>query len=610
MLTISVQADRLVLADAAGREVLTAELQCDSAEAQGLVALARGDDGRLRGRHGSLAIEVAAASVGASFAELTLRLAPSQPVRVEQLGLALKLTERGRSFLAPSTRLMALGESLGGGRRVAELGAMLQAADGPVTVHAIGALLHGGTEALLVGIGGVVPDFPSFTTDGESAQFALNLERTLPRPVEYTVVLGLSGDAHALLEGYGDLLARGGRPVGEVPTGWNSWDYYQGAVTMDDIRAEMAAINASPLRGRLKYVTLDMGWENCWGDWRPNRKFPESPADIAREIRAAGFEPGIWLAPLQASTYLPRLRHERDMLCRQPDGEPIIASGNGSCTLLDPTHPQTEAWLHDTCHGLREAGFSLFKVDYIYRNYLDTMGEFHEPGTGKAAVARRFLEIIRGAIGEDAHLLSCGVPLPAAFGLADSARISVDIHNFWGHVRNSAGQVAAAYWLNRRVWVNDPDFALIRCPQTSDDPHLNVPYGRRPYASPEDYWMAGDDASFAELKTWLTLVHLCGGSVFASDCTPRLNALGVSTLARLLEEPSDPARPLDLFENTPPRIWLADKRLGLINYDDEPAEIALPAGAPDEGVDFWSGEQVKLGATVCLPAHGSLLLKV
>lgn len=599
---------RLAMQDAVGQEVLTAALICDTAEVQGAVPLRRGEDGVWRGRQASVALEVREAGIGGDFAELSLRVVPGQPGRLERVGLALTMGPGGQPFLGRNAHLLPLGESLGPARRVAKLGPLLEAGEGRVTLHAIGALLKSDRAALLVGVGAVAPDFASFTTDGETAEFVFEVGHQVSEPAEYRVAVGLSADPFALLESYGDLLARGGRRGGDIPTGWNSWDYYQGAVTMADIRAEMAAINASPLRGKLKYLTIDMGWENCWGDWRPNRKFPADYAEIADEIRAAGFAPGIWLAPLQASTYLPAARHDREMFCRGEDGEPIIAPGRTSYLLFDPTHPRTEQWLHDLCSDLRRSGFSLFKIDYIYRNYLDMIPQFHQPTVGRAAAARRFLEIIRHAIGDDAHLLSCGVPLPAAFGLAESARISNDIHNFWGHILHSAIQLSVAYWLGGRVWVNDPDFALIRSPQTSDDPYLNVPYQRTPYTG-ESYWMAGDDANFEELKTWLTLVHLCGGSLFASDSMARLNQLGWDTLQRLYAEPAEPARPLDLFENAPPRLWLAKGRLGVINFADEPAEIPLPGNTPARATDFWTGEDLRLGSTVVLPPHGSLLLK-
>ncbi|NPV45335.1 MAG: hypothetical protein HPY69_00120 [Armatimonadetes bacterium] len=602
-------AGQLALLDATGQKVLGAVLLCDTAEAQGPVPMTGGDDGVWRGRQGSVLLEVRETGTGTDFTELSLLVVPHQAVRVERVGLRLTMGVGGRPLLAKDAQLVALGESLGAARRVTELGQLLDAGEGRVTLHAIGALLKGAAQALLVGIGGVTPDFPAITADGETVEIVLEVGHSVCQPVEYRLVIGLSTDPFALLESYGDLLARNGRRVGDIPTGWNSWDYYQGAVTMDDIRAEMAAINASPLRGKLRYLTIDMGWENSWGDWRPNRKFPPDYAAIADEIRAAGFEPGIWLAPLQASTYLPAARHDREMFCRGADGEPIIAPGRTSYLLFDPTHPRTEEWLHGLCCELRQSGFSLFKIDYIYRNYLDMIPQFHRPEVGRAAAARRFLEIIRNAIGDDAHLLSCGVPLPAAFGLADSARISTDIHNFWGHIRNSALQLSVAYWLGGRVWINDPDFALIRSPQTTDDPYLNVPYQRTPYTG-EGFWMAGDDASFEELKTWLTLVHLCGGSLFASDSMPRLNQLGWHTLQRLYVEPSPPARPLDLFESAPPRLWLAEGRLGVINYADEPAEIPLPGNTPSRVTDFWTGESLVLEAAVVLPPHGSLLLKV
>lgn len=545
--------------------------------------------------------EIETRTLGGGFVETTLKLEISA-APVERL--AITYTFESDRFLSPSTRVLTLGESRGAGRGVVPLGELMVEGQ-PAALDAIGVALQSERQTLLVGLGGFAPDFPRFTIGDRKIEVSFEPSRVLTQPLELSVVLGLSTDAHGLLEAYGDLLARGGARLGAVPTGWNSWDYYQAAVTMENLRTELAAIQASPLAGRLRYFCIDMGWEESWGDWRPNRSFPEM-AEVAREIRAAGLEPGIWISPLQARTTLPAVRNQREMLCHDRDGKLIISGGH---VLLDPTHPWTQERLFSLCRGLREAGFTLFKIDYLYRDYLNQMAALHVP-TGKAAAARLFLEIIREAIGEDAHLLSCGAPLPAALGLADSARIGTDIHNFWGHVRNCAVQIAMSYWQAGRVWVNDPDFALIRCSDTTDDPFLNVPYTPQPFVNPEAFWMAGEEAALAELKTWLGLVHLCGGSLFAADSMARLNGLGLSLLDKLLAEPTTPARPLDLFESTPPRVWLAEGRLGVFNFADEPAEIALPEGLPPSGLDFWSDEVVELDRSVTLLPHESLLVKL
>lgn len=534
--------------------------------------------------------------------EITLSLAAGK-VSVVQAQLTVTLPAE---LLASESRVLVCGESRGAGRGAVSL-RELRGENESAVVEAMAVAIQSNTRTLLVGLAGYAPDFPQITLGTGSITVSFAPRRALPEALELSVVVGMGDDAHALLERYGDLLGRGARALAPPPTGWNSWDYYQAAVTMDELRGELTAINASPLAGKLRVFCIDMGWETAWGDWRPNRNFPEM-AQVATEIRAAGMEPGIWLSPLQMRPTLPVLRHRRDMLCHDENGQVILSGGH---VMLDPTHPWTREWLFDLCRGLREAGFSFFKIDYLYRDYLEKMGPLQVP-TGKAAAARLFLEIIREAIGDQAHLLSCGAPLPAALGLADSARIGTDIHNFWGHVRNCAVQIAMSYWQNGRLWVNDPDFALIRCRETTDDPYLNVPFTPRPFdsANPENFWMAGTDATLPELKTWLALVHLCGGSVFASDSIARLNALGLGLLQRLVAEPCAPARPLDLFAATPPRVWLAEGRLGVFNFADEVADVPLSEGLPATGEDFWTGARVELGESLRLLPHEALLVKI
>lgn len=546
------------------------------------------------------------------FTRLTLRADASKGGKV---GVRLTPTAEGAKLLAPDARVVAAG----GVGVPGQAATMLERAmhDGVARGSSFYVLLWSEAlgQALLVGIGAPPDDFPYFSTDGKALDFGFEIDCGLCGERGYSVVIGVCNCPHALLESYGDVLSAHARPIVPRPTGWNSWDYYSGSVSMGDLRSEMAALWASPLRDRVKYVCIDMGWENIWGDWRFNRKFPETYKEVADEIRAGGFVPGIWVSPLQANVYLPLARNRRDLFCQDEDGEPVIASAVGECLLFDPTVPAVQEYFHDAFSAMAEAGFELFKIDYIYRQYVDAAKRFHDTSLGKAAIFRKLMQTIRNAVGDDAHIISCGAPTESALGIADSARVSGDIHNFWGHVKACTAQVASCYWMHNRLWVNDPDFAIIRSPQTSDDPFLNRPYRKHPLVDDTAYWMAGDDASCAELRTWLTVVYLTGGSVFLSDCMPRLGELGVSTLQRLFDAPTCGARPVDLLADGPPSIWLGgdceSTVLGVINWSDEEREIALPEGLalPAEGVDVWSGETRPLCSSVNVGAREALLVR-
>jgi hypothetical protein len=49
----------------------------------------------------------------------------------------------------------------------------------------------------------------------------------------------------------------------------------------------------------LRIVQLDDGYQQHIGDWASPcpEKFPDGLAELAAEVRALGFTPGIWLAP-------------------------------------------------------------------------------------------------------------------------------------------------------------------------------------------------------------------------------------------------------------------------------------------------------------------------
>ncbi|MDZ4200208.1 MAG: alpha-galactosidase, partial [Kiritimatiellia bacterium] len=131
-------------------------------------------------------------------------------------------------------------------------------------------------------------------------------------------------DAGDLLEAVGrDWAAVRTRPAKPLCRGWNSWDYYAGAVTQKDVLDNLAAARTS-LGDRLQHIIIDEGWEPRWGAWVPNWKFPEGFEFLCGAIRRGGARAGIWLAPLLVNAYTDLYRNHPDWFARDGAGQIVI----------------------------------------------------------------------------------------------------------------------------------------------------------------------------------------------------------------------------------------------------------------------------------------------
>ena len=211
---------------------------------------------------------------------------------------------------------------------------------------------------------------------------------------------------------------------------------------------------------------------------------------------------------------------------------------------------------------------------------------------------------IRRAIGEEAYLLACGAPYESVLGLADAVRVTGDIHNFWGHVLANAASVAARWWTHRKLWNVDPDFLIVRCPETTPDKQLNRPGRVKPFEY-ADYWLAGREMRMNEVKAYALLVYLSAGDIMIGDDLTQLNAEGFALLRKVLEQPlSRAAKPTDLFgaHGALPCFWLAEEDefafLGVFNWEEDRVEYQVDLrslGVEDcKRVElFWDGKTVE-----------------
>jgi len=415
--------------------------------------------------------------------------------------------------------------------------------------------------------------------------------------------LFLSGnDPLRLLTDYGDVIAERCPPRRRNPlVGWNSWDYYSGAVRRQDMDENLDA--AIELFGdRVTHFIIDEGWECQWGVWAANWKFPGGLEDFCRHVKERGKVPGLWTAPFLVNSYTPLYRYHPELFACDEDGFPkITPMSYGPMAYLDTTHPRVIKLLEETFSRLRACGVEYFKIDFLV-NLLDCV-RFHDPTVPRGEIVRRGVEAIRRAIGDEAYLLACGAPFESVVGLVDAARVSGDIHTYWGHLKRNARCISSRFWMHDRLWTNDPDFFVVRSPDTSEDPLLNRKGRPRPYDE-QNAWLAGRPFNFEEAKTNALMQLLTGGDLILGDALRKLRPNGIELIRRVLEHRlSTPAVPIDLFapgEDVPAR-WAAvvgDKAyVGIFNWGDfdrtfDASPEALGIESFSGAVDFWTNEPV------------------
>lgn len=388
----------------------------------------------------------------------------------------------------------------------------------------------------------------------------------------------------------------GRRPPRPPMIGWNSWDYAAGAVTRAFMDRNLRRAREL-FDGALRVFCIDEGWEVQWGTWEPNAKFPEGLADFVRHVKAQGGIPGIWTAPLLVNTYSPLFYDHPDWFASRADGQLQTDSyAYGPMAYLDVTRADVQEHLHGIFSRLRRLGFEYFKVDFCH--CVLKAVRFADPSVPRNELLRNAFRIIREAIGPEAYLLGCGAPYESVYGTVDAVRASGDIHIYWGHVLMNAGAIAARWWMQGRVWNCDPDFLVVRGPDTARPPFFK----RRVVTPmpPTGAWMAGREFDLSEARAYALLVHLSGGDVILGDNLELLEAGGIDILRRVLT-PRPPAVPVDLFDSEQdlPRVWVSrgpeDTLVGLYNWLDKPARLLFdPAAHGLKGVprEFWTGEPV------------------
>jgi hypothetical protein len=384
------------------------------------------------------------------------------------------------------------------------------------------------------------------------------------------------------------------RNSARVPRGWLSWYHYGPWISAAEVLENSAVLSHGPLRSLgYQVIVVDDGWQEAYGDWSPNSKFPGGMSALASELAARDQRLGVWTAPflVSASSDLAMQAPPAWFVLDPTTGERAVDPVHvvfGPMYILDARHPGVRKHLTKTFARLRAEGVEYFKIDFLYA------GAY----AGTAALRAGLRAIRRGA--GDGYLLASGAPLLSVAGLCEACRTTRDaaspIFDFdlgspkptliGDEVIEVGRNQAARHFLDS--WFHlDADVALV-----------------------------GGNLSPEQGRTLVTVAALSGGPFFASDHLAALEPERLALLVnpRVLElvgaRPAAPDwEPTD--RDRASVIWRRDGVVGVFNWDWQDREVVVPVNGRQRARDLWQDRDLGLvegELRLQVPAAGTRLV--
>lgn len=332
-----------------------------------------------------------------------------------------------------------------------------------------------------------------------------------------------------------------------------------------------------------------------------NFNFPSGMDKMSARLNKQGFTSGIWFMPFAGDCR--NKSFSKDIFAKRLWNDSAFEAILWSGTSIDATNPLGEEFLRKRFKRIYDWGYRYFKIDglhigapsenvYIDREYKGgkkyALARLYSEDATFVECFRKGLQILRQEA-PDAFLLGCSVTqnmssLGTSFGLVDAMRVGPDndgaIRGNWESVIRGADYAGNLYFLNNRVWYNDPDPYYVR--ETNP---LN-----------KARWMVSWQAVSGVMST--TSVQY---SMLSSE---RLDII-----KRALPTHKYNARPVDILENEKPMLWTVENErmviLGLFNWSEKDSirikysfdRMGLKPDVTYHSFDFW--ENRYLGKLNC-----------
>ncbi|MCK4591753.1 MAG: alpha-galactosidase, partial [Candidatus Latescibacteria bacterium] len=421
-----------------------------------------------------------------------------------------------------------------------------------------------------------------------------------------TLYMDFRADPFEALETYGDIIATINHlpKIENTPLLWCSWYSHRLTITEDAVLE-----NAEEIAKRFKHygvdtLQIDYGWgfRDTPGEWMAHpERFPRGLEWLSRKLKDMDLKLGLWLCPFFIGGQSRFFKDHPDCLLKVPGSETLVKHSWRWNTQprdtwqdvyqLDTTKPKSEKWLKNVFKEISSWGVRYFKLDFLESCSpepppvsADSSEDYYRCREGERV--RVGLSAIREAVGEDAYLLGCNLPITHGIGVLSAIFTALDVGNATGnyeHLKSRMTTVISRYWQQKRLWHNDPDVLTLS----------------------EAFLDRGTVCEMGEARIRTTCVALSGGPVLLGDDLPSLSEERLRMMTLCLPAYGVTAKPVDLFKNDSPQIW--DMKVetdwgkwnvvGLFNY--EKGESAVDVRFADLRLDtekaylvweFWEEE--------------------
>ena len=471
------------------------------------------------------------------------------------------------------------------------------------------------------------------------AEYGRMLVKAGERVAPDTLVVGWFDDCRLGLEAYADLLAKR-HTVKLPPqiSGYTTWypdrfgysdrsKYPRGCGAGDEASTKAFADEVKRLgldRFGFRFFQCDDQWQ-CGKEYdgpardfarvNPNGPYPNGLRVVTDYLRERGLITGLWWMPFCGVSWDPAWSGRSNLFARAFADTPKSAASKTKAlakaqkagapfetvwadTCLDMTNPDARAYVAEQTRRITyDWGMDYIKFDGIWTGYAgDLLGGqswkddhidnvvFADETASNMSAFRLGLKTQREAAKPGTFFLGCNLAqspraLVPSVGFVDAMRIGGDngpIDMFPGRYRKGPESATVNYFLNGRVWYNDPDPVYVR---------NVVPLGRA--------------------RTFASFTAIAGALYNFSDWLPDLAPERVEILKRTLAPHGvKTVRPIDYFESALPTGWVLEKDdvrvFGLYNWNtNEAMKVDWPAayaGLDSEktyvGFDFWTNRFV------------------
>ncbi len=317
----------------------------------------------------------------------------------------------------------------------------------------------------------------------------------------------------------------GARLDKEAIYGWCSWYDRTTKIDEEHVRNVLNTLADNPNVFGRGILQIDDGYQKMDGDWSGNAKFPSGMAALAKDIRAKGWIPGVWFAPLMINPDHPWSKKNPEAIQKNAQGIASFMNANpfhpDGANWIVPDHPESKKFLSNIIKDARDRGFGYIKIDF---NGIGS--RFHDPTKTRLQIFRELYTLYREAAGEDMYVLSClGSPTRGVIGFVDAARVGPDSHPAgFEHCLESVlrFQIYDNVW-----WQNDPDVSYLA---------KELPSRVVGKTQTEGLW-----------RTWHNIVTLVGGTAMTSEPLNTPDAREAWRFAEIMRPSSrEPAKLLTL----------------------------------------------------------------